>query len=371
MYEKGKISSGQLFILILIYMIGTSEALKLGTDSAIAILFAIPFGLLTLYLFTQLQRRYPGKMLFEYVEEILGKWPGKLVSLVYIYFALESCVMLARGFAEFIVSTLTPELSVDIYIIGMVIVAGYAVYKGIEATARFAQMSFPFYLFLFLFVNVLLIGQFRLENILPLWDHPPGEILYESYLQYVRPLGEVAFFIGLLPYVKKTGSRLLSPAVALVLIGLYLVYRVVVAIGTLGPTVAESSVYPYIMAIRFVKIGEFVERIDILFLGVYIMMVLLRFIVIFYTLTHGVAYLTRVKSVTALVFPLCFLVIGLAQIFYGNAIDAELNFTEIRSVTAPIFMLLLPALLLIISRFRQREREPANDAKHAREKAAN
>ncbi|CEH27727.1 hypothetical protein AM501_17110 [Aneurinibacillus migulanus] len=357
MYEKGRISSGQLFIIMLIYLTATSSNTNFdfvygGQDGGISNLVVILPGLLTLYLFLKLQERHPRKILFEYTEDILGKWPGKFVSLLYVWFALEVAVMSSRQFSEFIVTVLTPELSEQVYIIGIVIVGAYAVYRGMEAIVRFAQIAFPFYLFLLIFVNILLIGQFKLDNVLPFLDRPMGEILFASYLQYVFPIGELIFFIGFFPYLKKDKRKAWLPYLAIVLSGLYLAYRVIVSIGVLGQGTSQISSYPYIAAIRFVKIGEFVERIDILFLGIYIMIILLEFIVVFYTLAHGVAHLTGMKSVSPLVIPLCFLIAGLGQGIIKDSLDLNIYITQIRSVTSPIFALLLPLLLLIVSRIR-------------------
>lgn len=369
MYEKGRISVGQLFIIMLIYLTATSSNTNFdfiygAQDGGFSNLFAILPGLFTLYLFLKLQERHPRKILFEYAEDILGKWPGKFVSLLYVWFTLEVAVMSARQFAEFIVSVLTPELSEQIYIIGVVLVAAYAVYRGMEAIVRFAQIAFPFYLFLLIFVNILLVGQFKLHNVLPFWDRPTGEILFASYLQYVFPLGELIFFLGFFPYLKKEKGKAWLPYLAVVLGGVYLTYRVIVSIGVLGQGTAAASSYPYIEAIRFVKIGEFVERVDILFLGIYIMVVLLEFIVMFYVLTHGVAHLTGIKSVSPLVLPLCFLTVGLAKGVIKNSLDFNMYITQIRTITSPIFTLLLPLLLLIVSRIRfgKIEDSPSNSA---------
>ncbi|MFT9849057.1 GerAB/ArcD/ProY family transporter [Aneurinibacillus sp. REN35] len=357
MYEKGRISAGQLFILMLMYLTATSSNTNYdfiygGQDGAIANLIAIPLGIFTMYLLFQLQRRHPEKTLFEYAEAILGTWLGKLITLLYILFTLEVAVVFARGFGEFIVSVLTPELSPNVYVMGMVLVAAYAVYRGLEAFARFAQVAFPFYFILLVFINFLLVGKFQLEQILPLWDRPAGEILFTSYLQYVFPIGEVVFFIGIIPYVKRGKNTAKWAYSAIAVSGLYLAYRVLVSIGVLGLGAAQSSNYPYIAAMRFVKIGEFVERIDILFLGIYIMIILLEFIVIFYTLSHGVAHLTGVKSVSPLVIPLCFLIVGLSGGVIQASLDFNLYITHIRTITSPIFVLIIPLLLLLVSRIR-------------------
>jgi spore germination protein KB len=120
----------------------------------------------------------------------------------------------------------------------------------------------------------------------------------------------------------------------------------------LGPGAAKSFNYPYIESMRFARIGEFVERIDILFIGIYIMIILIEFIVVFYVLTHGVAHLTGMKSVSPLVLPICFLVVGIAKGVIKDAVDFTTYLTHVRTITSPFFALFLPLLLLLISRIR-------------------
>ncbi|MBN6186739.1 GerAB/ArcD/ProY family transporter [Aneurinibacillus sp. BA2021] len=357
MYEKGSISAVQFFILILLYLTGSGSNSNYdfifgGQDGIFANLFAVPLGMFTLYLLFRLQERHPGKTLFAYAEDIMGTWPGKLITLLYVLFTLEVAVIFARGFSEFVVTTLTPELSPQVYLVGMVLVAAYAAYRGLEAFSRFAQLAFPFYLVLLIFINVLLAGQSELRNVLPLWDRPVGEILLTSYIQYVFPFGEVIFFLSILPYVRREKHMRKWAYSAVAISGVYLAYRVLVSVGVLGLITAQSSSYPYISAIRFVKIGEFIERIDILFLGIYIMVILLEFIVVFYTLSHGVAQLTGIKNLSPLVLPLCFLIVGLSGGIVRTAMDFILYTTYIRTLTSPLFMLVIPLLLLLVSRIR-------------------
>ncbi len=358
MYEQGKISVTQLFLWMLIYFTAASSSNSLDIlftrqDSFIANLLSIVPGILTVYLMVVLQKKYPGLSFFEMCEEILGKWPGTIINAIFVYFALEVCLFYARGFGEFMMSTMTPELSVDLYLISIVLVGAFGVYLGIEAIARVSQLLFPFYVLLLIIINVLLVRQFHLDNVLPLIDHKMGEIFYSTYLQYVFPMGEAIFFIGVLPYVKKSKHVFKAVAGSLILAGIFLAYRAVVSIGVLGQATALASNYPFFNAIRLVKIGEFIERIDLLFLSIFAMAVLIQFITVYYFISHGIAHIFKVKRLKPLLVPVAIFVYALAKAANTNIVDINHYLMFIRPITGPIYMLVLPALLLVVSKIRK------------------
>lgn len=358
MYEKGRISVTQLFLWMLIFFTAGSSANSLDIlfsrqDSFVSNLAAILPGILTVYVMVKLQKRYPDLSFFEMTEEILGRWPGNLINFIFVYFAIEVCLLYARGFGEFVLTTLTPEMTIDLYLICIVLVGAYGVYLGIEAIARLAQLLFPFYILLIIIINALLVRQFHLDFLLPVFDHKAGEMIYSTFLQYVFPMGEAIFFIGVLPYVKQSKHLFKAAAGSLVLAGIFLAYRGIVAIGVLGTGAAVSSNFPFFDAIRLVKIGEFIERIDIFFLGIFVMAVLIQFITIFYFITHGVAHIFQVKTLKPMLIPMAILIFALSKAATLNVVDIFHYLMFIRPFTGPIYMLVLPVLLLFVSFIRK------------------
>lgn len=365
MYEKGRISVSQFFIWLLIYLSAAASTNNLDIlvtrqDAFIPSLLSILPGILTIFLLIDLQRKYPGKSFFSTSEEILGRWLGKIVTLIYLYFCLELCTLYVRGFGEFVVTVMTPELSVDIYLISIVLVGAYAVYVGIESIARVTQLLFPFYILILIFINLLLIGQFDLDNIRPFLDHSLGKIMYTSLLQYVFPMGEVIFFLGVIPYVKESRHVFKAAMSSIILAGVFLAYRAFVSIGVLGQGTAIASNYPYFNAIRLVKIGEFVERIDVFFLGIFVIAVLIQFTTVFYALSHGLAHLFKVKSVRTLAFPLAFFIFAISGSTITNVVEINDYLMWVRPITGPFYMLVLPAILWTVS-FIKRKKESSSE----------
>ncbi|WP_051005515.1 GerAB/ArcD/ProY family transporter [Paenisporosarcina sp. TG-14] len=93
MIEKVKISQYQFAILVMMFTVGSSIliipaglAKEAKEDAWIAALLGIGVGVVLVFLYSALGNRFPDMNLAEYSEVILGKWLGKLVSILYFSF---------------------------------------------------------------------------------------------------------------------------------------------------------------------------------------------------------------------------------------------------------------------------------------------
>jgi len=106
-------------------------------------LLAILVGLLIAWLVVNLSLRFPGKTLFQCPEAILGKWPGKVVALLYIWFYIHINSEIIREYGSFLVSAFMPETPMIVFEILIVAIAAYAVRNGLEVFTRVSQIILP------------------------------------------------------------------------------------------------------------------------------------------------------------------------------------------------------------------------------------
>ena len=93
MLEKGRISSRQFFFLILtlilsvsLFNLPTIIISRAKQDVWIAMLIALGIDAVVAVVLYVLGRRYPNQTMFEYSEEILGRFLGKGVGLIFTVF---------------------------------------------------------------------------------------------------------------------------------------------------------------------------------------------------------------------------------------------------------------------------------------------
>ena len=88
-----KISIRQFTVLVMFYTIGTtilvipsSLAADAEQNAWIAAIVGWLLGLFVVGLYILLSKQFPAMTLIEYTEKIFGKWLGKLISLLFVFF---------------------------------------------------------------------------------------------------------------------------------------------------------------------------------------------------------------------------------------------------------------------------------------------
>ncbi|MFZ5988485.1 MAG: GerAB/ArcD/ProY family transporter, partial [Bacillota bacterium] len=147
---KSKISSLQFMFLIITLVIATADvflpafvAQEAERDSWISAIIGTISSLVIVNIFIALALRHPDKTFIEYSCDILGKPLGKLCGFIFLYYVFMVTVMVTKQLGEIFVTSFNPEAPILIYIISVILVASYAVGKGIEVISRVNEILLP------------------------------------------------------------------------------------------------------------------------------------------------------------------------------------------------------------------------------------
>lgn len=122
--EKTKISTEQLFALMVLFEIGSAVVVGLGMqakqDAWLAILLGMISGLILFLVYSYLFDQYPKLPLTSYLEKILGRYLGRVLAFIYILYFIYIASRVLRDFGELIVTTTlkgTPLIVVNLLIV--------------------------------------------------------------------------------------------------------------------------------------------------------------------------------------------------------------------------------------------------------------
>jgi len=138
-------------------------------DGWISILLAILGALIVAWLAVSLGLRFPGKTLFQFSEVILGRWPGKVVALLYIWWYIHMNAEIIRQFGSFLVSAFMPETPIIVFELLLMAIAAYAVRSGLEVFTRINQIILPFILLSVTILMILSAPEMDLKKLLPVF----------------------------------------------------------------------------------------------------------------------------------------------------------------------------------------------------------
>jgi len=109
------ISERQAIILIILFILGNSLLVGSGNpakqDAWIAIIIAISWSIMLLLMFSRILSLYPGKDLFDILQIVMGKFIGKIISILMIWFAFHTgslILNIVSSFTNILVFSNTP-----------------------------------------------------------------------------------------------------------------------------------------------------------------------------------------------------------------------------------------------------------------------
>ncbi|MEK4978346.1 endospore germination permease [Paenibacillus sp. FSL H8-0457] len=322
-----KISLRQVSILTAMYTIGSAILIvPSGTaniarqDAWIAALVGIGLGFIFLAVQLQLSQKYPESNLMQLTEKLLGKWIGKTVNfLLLLTLFLSGPASVLHEISDFMTIQMLPETPVQaiIFLYGALVVLG--VRLGLEVLARSAEMLFPWFLFLFLSMSILLLSEIKWENALPIFEsgaNPifPAAISFAS-TAFLPNIVLMIIYPGAVNRPAETSKAvyigsLLGAGVLFTIIGL--------AILVLGPDIAARNMYPSYMLAKKINIGNFLQRIEAVMAVMWFITLFFRISLYFYAIAIGISQIFNIKNYQPLVVPLGWILAAVSVFIYPN-----------------------------------------------------
>ncbi|WP_345740815.1 endospore germination permease [Metabacillus endolithicus] len=298
-----KISSKQLFVLIFLFEVGSSIVVGLGfkakQDAWLAILIALIGGILLYFLYYTLFKQYPTKTLVEYLEDLLGKYIGKVVAIIYCLYFFYLAGRVLRDFGDLIITTTldnTPLMIVNMIVVLLVM---YSNHLGLEVIARTGSIFFIILMTLAsLFFVVAFIDQLpKYENLLPVLEKGWTPVLKAAFpLTLTFPFGEMIVFTMIFPFLNRQDQVLKVGLNALIFSGVLLMVTMTVILSILGPTIGSTTQFPLMEAIEKVNIANFIQRLDPVALGILIIGIFFKITIFYFAALFGFEKLFKIKK---------------------------------------------------------------------------
>jgi len=323
-------------------------------DGWISLLLATFAVLLTAWLVVNLSLRFPGKTIFQFPEVILGRWPGKVVAFLYIWWLIHLNSEILRQFGSFMVSAFLPETPIIVFELLIMVIAAYAVRNGLEVFTRVNEILLPIILGMVFIVNILLTPELDFKRLLPVYtDNGVVPIIKGSVMPAVW-LGEIAVMAVLIPYLNKAKEAYRVAAVATLITGGILIFSYVNSMALYGPEVVAGWIFPSLNKVRMVNMANFLERLEAIIMFVWVAGGLVKISIFYWATVLGSAQWLELKDYKPLVLPVGVIVLALSIMAHDSILDL---YTFLGTSALPfsiVFQAGIPLLLLVVAVFRGR-----------------
>jgi spore germination protein KB len=347
--EKAKISASQLFILMVLFEMGSALLVSLAIDAKqdawLAILLGMVLSIVLLLVYHKLYWYYPDLLPTEYMQKILGKVMGTVLAFIYLFFFMYDASRVLRDFGEMLLTFAYPETPLFIANALLMLVVIYMVRKGIEVIARSGELLFSlmFILSVLGFILIISSGLIDFTNLQPVLEEgiiPVLKVVFTQTLYF--PFTEVIVFTMILPYMNNPKKVKLTMICATGLSGINLILTMLINISVLGVGLTARSQFPLLSTVQTIQVADFLERLDVFFMLALVIGIFFKISLLFYAAVIGSASLFKIKSPSRLAYPL-----GLVVLFMSMTIASNFQEHIHEGLDVVMFVLHMPLFVVI------------------------
>lgn len=364
MLEKGKISNMQASILLVSGVLPTAlitlpaiTCEAAGPDAWLSVFFASLVGMCVILVAVSLGLRFPGRTIIEYSETIAGRFLGKIIGLIFIWFFLHMSAVIVREFAEFIITVSMPETPLIVFVITILFTAAVAVRSGLEVIARTNDMFFTIITISFITLVVLATKDLDLSVLTP--------VLAKGLIPPLRGAVPTAGWIGetitiafLLPYMNRPEKGARAGIAAVIIISVFLTIADIVAMATFGHAQTPRLMFPTFMVARYISIAGLIERMESLIALIWIGGVFVKISLYYYVAVLATAQWAGLADYRPITFPIGTIIGALSILLFANIPELITFLSKVWGPYSVPIELGLPLILLTAAWIRKKGGKP-------------
>src|SRR5690554_3163880 len=278
-----------------------------GREIWLSPIWGVVTGVVSIVLAVQLNNAYPKKSIVEYSVNIIGKYPTKILGILYIIFLLHITGVVIREYADFVVGIFMIQTPQIVVIGSMAFVCALGVRAGLEVLARTGQFFFPIIIFIIFLVFTLLVPEFDFMKLIPFFENGifpsiKGAATIQSWYS------EYFLITFMLPFLSDREKALKFSLLSLGFVVLTLILANLTAFLIFGE-LTKTLTYPIMSSVRFISVANFFENVEALVMALWVSGAYIKISVFFYGTVLATGQVINLSNYRPIVFPICFLII--------------------------------------------------------------
>jgi spore germination protein KB len=352
------ISERQGIILLILFILGSSLLLgasgQANQDAWISIIISILWSIIILLMYSRILSSYPGKDLFDILEIVMGKFIGKIISILMIWYAFHLGTLVTRNLSEFTSNLVFNNTPVVVPMLFFVILLIWGLKEGIEVIGRWSEFFIWVVLLIFIFIVLLAIPQMAINNIKPIANMGFTPILEGAFSSFSFPFGETVVFTMVFSNISKTKNYNKMFMMGLGLGGFIILVAHIRNILVLGSETLSRSYFPSTMAISIIHIGELFQRLEMTVTITLIVCSYIKVIICLFAVCNGISKILGFNDYRFISTPVTLLMFSFSFIIYQNTMEMSNFASDIWPYYSLPFQLIIPLVIFIMVEIRSR-----------------
>ncbi len=339
-----------------VFIIASSMSLPIGYtsghDSWISAILGGLAGLCIAWIYVKLCSAFPQKSIIHIAQTLLGTWAGKVVGILYTWYAFELGSYVLRNFEDLTVTVLLPRTPVAVISLIMIAVASWAAYQGIEVICRCALILVVIVIVQITLFTVLVIPEMDPGNLLPIFE-TSWRTVFDGAAQIATfPLGETVLFVMIIPFINRIGKTKKTVLTVVGAAGFVLMNTHFINILVLGE-LSNKQVFPSYTTAMYISVGDFFERIEPLVFIIWMYGEFMKLTVCLFAASLALAQTIGSRNYRVFILPLGLALVELSMFLHPSQLDVIEFQKHVWPWLSMPFQWAIPLLLLFCSFIRR------------------
>ncbi|USK72436.1 spore germination protein [Peribacillus asahii] len=360
--EKGRISSIQMAVMLYPAIVATAilsvpsiTGKYAKTDLWLSPILASFIGYVTVYIAYKLHKHYPKETVIQFSEHVMGRFAGKILGFLFLFFYIQVAGLIVRQYGEFVVDSFLVNTPISVIMASMVFLCALTVHGGLEVLGRAAELFFPIFILAILFFIIFLGPDFEWKNIFPIL----GDGMMPPIKGAIVPGGwftEFFLIAFLLPFLADQKKGLKYGMMTVFVVTMTLVLINLIVLFVLGPAIS-SKIYPLMSVARYISLADFFEHLESFIMAVWIVGAFVKLSVFYYAAALGTAQWLNLSDYRPVVWPVGILILEFSFWSLPNTMGVGRYLVGTFPLFALLIQTIIPLFLLIIAVIRKRKRQ--------------
>lgn len=356
--HKEVISDKQGISIISLFIIGSSIVLTTAGDAKkdlwIAIILSLIASIPIVLIHARLLIIFPKKDLYDVLELVFGKFIGKVISVIFIWFSFFLSGLVLRVFGDFIYVSALSETPQIVIMVLIAILCIWAVKEGIETIGRWGEFFFPGTIAFILIFNLLLIPKMDINNLRPTLYEGIKPIIDGAFHAFMFPFTQTIVFTTFLSSLKKKSVYKVY-IVGLLIGGVVLYISSITDVLVLGSKTVGKMYFPTYETAMLLRIKDIAASFEVLITSVFIVGGFIKVCMCLLSTCNGAAKLLGFNDYRFMVTPIGFLIINLSYVIHDSVMEKAEFASDIYPYYAFPFQVVLPIIIWIFAEIKKKK----------------
>lgn len=255
-----------------------------GSSTLLNIVFVTVIALCIVYFISRILKRFPSMDILDISEFLGSKFLKNMIGILFMIYFLFSASTFLRSFCESIKIIYFPRtpllLLILLFVIGIILCNRL----GMQSIIRANLIFIPAILFSIIFIFFANLDNFTAQRIFPLFGNGIVPTFF-SGISNLFAFGGISLLYFIPPTLKDSKEFKKVANISILLSGIWLLFSVATLLFIFPSITTTDEILPLYLASRFIEFGRFFQRLDAVFLLIWIismmsyLSILLSFIV--------------------------------------------------------------------------------------------